>query len=51
MLIMTDGECSQPKPTRQKRGWVLGKGHDLLFDTSELKIYVDKEKAMSGAWR
>lgn len=51
MLVMTDGECSKPAPTRQKRGWVLGKGHDIMFDTDELKIYVDKERPMSGAWR
>jgi predicted metal-dependent peptidase len=51
MLIATDGECGAPMPTRGKRGWILGKGHNLMFKTSELQVFVDKDKPMSGAWR
>jgi len=50
-LILTDGECGAPDSSRVKRGWVLSKGHELLFETSELKVYVDETKQMTGAWR
>lgn len=51
LLIMTDGECSAPGASRVKRGWVLSKGHKLLFDTNELQITVDETPIASGAWR
>jgi predicted metal-dependent peptidase len=51
MLIMTDGECSEPGPSRMKRGWVLGKGQKLYFDSNELQIFLDDAKPMTGAWR
>lgn len=51
LLIMTDGECSAPDVSRVKRGWVLSKGHKLMFDTNELQVFVDDSKPMSGAWR
>lgn len=51
LLIMTDGECSAPGASRVKRGWVLSKGHKLLFETSELTITVDDAVPMQGAWR
>jgi predicted metal-dependent peptidase len=50
-LIMTDGECSAPRGSRVKRGWVLSKGHKLLFNSDELQVYLDDTKPMTGAWR
>lgn len=51
MLIMTDGMAPAPSPCRGKRGWILAKGCKLEFDTTELQIFVTKDKPMSGAWR
>ena len=51
LLIMTDGECSAPIPSRVKRGWVLGQGHKLLFNSDELQIFLDDGNQMTGAWR
>lgn len=51
LLIQTDGECCAPGPCRGKRGWILGKGHKLLFPSDELQISLDNANAMSGAWR
>lgn len=51
MLIMTDGMAPQPGPVRGKRGWILGKGCKLDFQSSELQIFVSKDKPMGGAWR
>jgi predicted metal-dependent peptidase len=51
MLIMTDGECGAPNGSRVKRGWVLGKGQKLYFESSELQVFLDDSKPMTGAWR
>jgi predicted metal-dependent peptidase len=51
MLIMTDGECSAPAPSRVKRGWVVSPGHKLEFPTNEITINLDPSKPKSGAWR
>ncbi len=51
LLILTDGQAPQPEPCRSKRGWVLAKGCSMYFETSELQIFVDKERSMTGAWR
>ena len=51
LLIMSDGECCAPMSSRVKRGWVLSKGHKLLFDTNELQVFLDDSKPMQGAWR
>ena len=51
MLIMTDGQAPAPGPARLKRGWVLGQGCKLYFDSNELQIFMTKEHPMSGAWR
>jgi predicted metal-dependent peptidase len=51
LLIMSDGECCAPTASRVKRGWVLSKGHKLLFDTNELQVFLDDSKPMQGAWR
>lgn len=51
MLIMTDGECSAPSPSRVRRGWILGKGQKLYFQSNELQIFLDDGKQLTGAWR
>lgn len=51
MLIMTDGVAEAPAPCRGKRGWILADGCKLIFETTELQIFVTKDKPMSGAWR
>lgn len=51
LLVLTDGECEAPNTSRVKRGWVLSKGHKLLFDTNEIQVFMDESKPMTGAWR
>ena len=51
MLILTDGECSAPMPSRIKRGWVLGPNHKLAFATNEITISLDATPQKSGVWR
>lgn len=51
MLIMTDGECDAPGPSRIKRGYVVGKGRRLLFKTEDIVIQMSDAKAAEGAWR
>ena len=51
MLILTDGECSKPGPSRIKRGWVLGMGCKLMFPTDEITLTLDPNPQMTGAWR
>ena len=51
MLILTDGECSKPNPSRVKRGWVVSPGHKLEFSTDELTITLDPTPKKTGAWR
>jgi len=51
MLVLTDGECSKPGPSRVKRGWVVSPGRKLEFTTDELTITLDPTPKKSGAWR
>lgn len=51
LLIMTDGECQAPRPSRVKRGWVLGQGQKLMFNSNELQVSLDKGAPVKGAWR
>lgn len=51
LLIMTDGECGAPGPSRLRRGYVVGKGHKLLFPTNDVVVTMSNEKASQGAWR
>jgi predicted metal-dependent peptidase len=51
MLILTDGECSAPAPSRVKRGWVISPGRKLEFSTNELTITLDPTPKKAGAWR
>lgn len=53
LLIMTDGEAPAPGGCRGKRGWVLGKGCNTHFETSELKIFVEPGRGIESggvAW-
>jgi predicted metal-dependent peptidase len=47
-LIMTDGEASDPGPTRIKRGWVLCPGTKLYFDEPK-RDFVIKMKPSAAA--
>jgi predicted metal-dependent peptidase len=40
-IIITDGECSDPGPTRVRRAWLIVPGHKLFFKTNELVINMD----------
>ena len=51
MLILTDGECERPGPSRVKRGWVVSSGHKLMFPTEEMAITLDSNPVKTGAWR
>lgn len=51
LLIMTDGECEAPGPSRIKRGYVLGKGQKLYFNTNDIVIKMDETNATEGSWR
>ena len=49
-LIMTDGEAPEPCSSRVKRGWIISKGHKLLFQTDEIVINLDNATTMFGSW-
>lgn len=51
VLIMTDGGCCSPAPTRIKRGWITVPGTKLAFETSELLIEMDHSRDFSGVVR
>lgn len=51
LLILTDGQADTPIQCRGKRGWVLGKGCNLAFTSTELQIKVSREQQIQGAWR
>ena len=51
LLIMSDGECFAPGPSRVKRGYVIGKGRKLQFPTNDVQVHMDNVKQASGAWR
>lgn len=39
-LIMTDGECYKPTPSRMRRGWVIVPGRKLLFEPDPNDIVI-----------
>lgn len=41
LLIWTDGAAPAPKPSHGRRAWVLGKGCNLQFETSETIIKLE----------
>lgn len=51
ILCLTDGEAPAPTSSRIKRGWVLGRGCKLHFNTTELTISMQDGSETKGAWR
>lgn len=51
VLIMTDGGCSKPGPTRIKRGWITVPGTQLAFETEELLVSMDTARDAGGIVR
>lgn len=51
MLIMTDGCAPAPSASRLKRGWVLGQGCKLAFESNETQIFLTPEQRVRGAWK
>tara|TARA_Y100000310_G_scaffold333021_1_gene409722 strand:- start:176 stop:1576 length:1401 start_codon:yes stop_codon:yes gene_type:complete len=47
-LVLTDGEASDPGPSKMKRGWVLCPGTNLLFDAAN-RDFVIKMKGKAAA--
>jgi len=50
MLVYTDGQGAKPGPSRIKRGWVLGEGCNLAFETDELRVLLDRNRQSGCAW-
>jgi len=50
LLILTDGLAPEPVPCRGKRGWVLGANDKLAFTSSEMQVFVSKDRPPTGAW-
>lgn len=44
MIIITDGECSKPMPSRIKRGWLIVPDRKLMFETEEIVISMERDK-------
>jgi predicted metal-dependent peptidase len=51
LLIMSDGECNAPRPSRIKRGYIIGRGRKMMFNTEELQINISDNAVIQGAWR
>ena len=51
IIYLTDGECCKPMASRVKRGWILGSGCKLGFQTDEMQASMDKGTPNKGAWR
>jgi len=49
MVVLTDGEASEPKPCLIRRAWVLVPGTKMYFDTAETVITMKKEKKKNAA--
>lgn len=53
VIMLTDGECSQPRPCRMKLCYVIAPGHKLLFKERENEMVVqmsEKEAGDKGKW-
>ena len=49
--ILTDGMAPKPVASRVRRGWVIGEGCKLNFESNELQVFLNKSVPMVGAWR
>jgi predicted metal-dependent peptidase len=53
VIMLTDGECSQPQPCRNKLCYVIAPGHKLMFAPRDNEMVVDmseKEAGEKGKW-
>ena len=48
-LILTDGECSDPGPSKLKRGWVIIPGRELYFTPSKRDVLVQMKNEKKAA--
>jgi predicted metal-dependent peptidase len=46
MIVLTDGECSDPGPSRKRRAWVIVPNRKLYFDPhpSDIVINMDRKE-------
>jgi len=48
LIILTDGEAPAPNPCLTKRAWVICPGRELMFETTESVITMDRKKDESN---
>jgi len=48
-LIMTDGEASDPGPSRMRRGWIIVPGRELMFTKPKGDILIKMKKRAAQA--
>lgn len=48
-LILTDGECSDPGPSRLKRGWVITPDRRLYFDAARRDFVIQMKRTKKSA--
>lgn len=55
VIIMTDGECYKPEPSRMKRAYVICPGRKLQFEPDPSDIVIDmnqdRNNTPKGSWR
>lgn len=52
-IMLTDGECSQPRACRVKLCYVIAPGHKLMFEARNTELVVqmsEKDKQAGGSW-
>ena len=50
-LIITDGECFAPSPSRIRRGYLLVPGRKLQFETNDFALEMKENPCAKGSWR
>lgn len=53
VIMLTDGECSQPRACRNKLCYIIAPGHKLTFNKRDTEMVVemsDKDKGGKSAW-
>lgn len=48
IIMLTDGECSKPSPSRVARVWIICPGHKLLFQPDENELVINLTAERSG---
>ena len=51
VAVLLNGCAPAPGPSRIKRGWVLGKGCQLIFPSDEIQVFLTDDVQVTGAWR